>query len=115
MRIDRFKTFINENSGELVYDLDYLLDTIKTYTKDNKNVNVSIDAEKDSEGKVSKIFLTAIDSDDKNKDEKIVIEDNNTTNDFYHVTVNGTKEENVPTESIIMDISNIFDMSKYNN
>lgn len=109
-RLDRYKTFENK----LVYDLDYILKSIRNYTKENSFVNVKIDTEKDN-GSLEKISLSSTEGDEKNSKETITIEDNDSTNDFYNIDVNGTKEANVPTEQILVTISKIFDSSKYND
>jgi hypothetical protein len=115
--IKRYLQFINEAMSDdlknpfLDNDLTSLEDLhkrIKNHAGEmNKSMSIKIDIEKDDKG-ISKITLTS-----KNNDNKIEITNNGNTDDFYHLDINGNKEEDQASEYILMYIDKYFTIEDY--
>ena len=101
MESDLKNPLIDTNDSKT--SLDDLLKRINDYSgENNKTMSVKIRITKEGDD-ITKIILTS-----KKNDDKIELINNGTTDDFYHIIINGNKEEDIASEAILMYIHKYF-------
>lgn len=90
---------IDENP---MYNLEYLLEQLIKFTKENTSVSFKILTDKKTD--LNKITLRS-----DNNENVIIITDNGNTNDFYHVKINDNEVmEDLPLEELYVWIEKYF-------